>query len=383
MDQNEPPAAIGFVEKVANFVESRNKIIMKILKTTLLLFSCLILAACQSKKSHSDRDDSESDRSDPETEAQIFGEWRSTEFEDDVMIGENVSFFPDHTFKIEVGTFASDFTPLFSISGSGEWYASEDELTMIADVETIGMTYINSSAIDLGTVQGIVQDMRRELKEPQISKIVSIGPDSSGDIGMTLEDDGETTTYAKVESFEPEADEVAYEEEVVDYPSVEEGAIHAMDVKYLSGAQHSVLNPHKESTYVPQNAFDGNKATCWAMDVKKIEDERDRLINVKVYGTALRGLNIYNGYQKSESLYKKNNRPRNILIAIADPDNYKLIKKKFFEGQLKDTFGAQYIALDPPVSINGETISIFIEDWYEGDAYKDHICISEIEFLGD
>lgn len=354
---------------------------MKIFKTALLLLSFFVLAACQSKKGHSESDDRESGKSDPETETQIFGEWKSTEFEDDVMIGENVSFFPDHTFKIEVAALASDFTPLFSISGSGDWFASEDELTMIADVETIGMTYVNSSVIDLGTVQGIVQDLRREMKEPKISRIVSIGPDSSGDIEMTLEDDGEVTSYAKLESFDPEQVE-AYDE-VVDYPSVEEGAIHAMNVRYLYGAKGSVLKPHKESTYIPENAFDGNEATCWAINIGENPDERDRQITVAVDGTVLTGINIYNGYQKSESLYYKNNRPKNVLIAIEDPDNYKLVKQVIYQGKLRDTFGPQTIELDKPVAIDGEKISIFIEDWYEGSAYKDHLCISEIQFLGD
>lgn len=82
----------------------------------------------------------------------------------------------------------------------------------------------------------------------------------------------------------------------------------------------------------------------------------------------VKGIHLYAGYQKSESLYYKNSRPSGIRLEFSDGsyDTYKL----------EDVYGKQTMRLSNPVVT--KSIRIVIEDVYEGEKYSDTV-ISEIE----
>lgn len=118
--------------------------------------------------------------------------------------------------------------------------------------------------------------------------------------------------------------------------------------------------------YSPDMTTDNNSDTAWneGAEGEGIGEWIDFYSNKKQYVT---GINILNGYCKSETLYYENHRPRTIEIRF---DNMSV------ERELDDIYNVyQNIEFAEPVE--SRSVRIIIKDIYRGVEYDD-CCISEI-----
>lgn len=162
----------------------------------------------------------------------------------------------------------------------------------------------------------------------------------------------------------------------------------SLQAKYLMGGTSAMLNSNGKLTYHPKNMLDGNLASCWAIDQKRLISDpggrgNDCVVSFKLPSCKISEIIIYNGYQKNQDLYYKNCRPKGIVITYGS-DNANLIDETIYAGELKDTYGAQVIRLNKPLNIDSKKqINIFVDpdNIYHGNRYTD-ICLSEVEFHG-
>lgn len=151
-----------------------------------------------------------------------------------------------------------------------------------------------------------------------------------------------------------------------------------------------------ESMYSASRAQDGDTTTCWAVSGTGIGE----VLLAKV--DTMQEVFIYTGFQKSLDLFKKNSRPRKVMVYVLEP-TYKEATPSAVaymevnvvashEVELKDTFGKQTLPipaywpttvkthpdgtpLDDP--IYQSFVAIKILSVYPGSKYAD-TCISEI-----
>ena len=178
-------------------------------------------------------------------------------------------------------------------------------------------------------------------------------------------------------------------EVVLYYDLPDEGGIKKIDISSYISSRESVIDneptedfpepsfsdissssnmaPQGNVTYDARNVIDGNPSTAWT------EGAPDSGIGEKIFFKSsseqkVSHLQIMNGYCKSEDLYMKNNRVKNIRIVFSDGTS--------IDRSLTDEF-ANYdlIVLTEPVFCN--EFYIEITDVYKGTHYDD-TCISEI-----
>ena len=121
------------------------------------------------------------------------------------------------------------------------------------------------------------------------------------------------------------------------------------------------------SDYSPKSAIDGSSTTCWAEGASG--SGIGESITLAGSSTQLfSGFDIRNGYQKSDDVYQKNNRPKKLEVYV--------------DGTLVDTVSladsgltTQKFTFAKPVE--GKEITFKIADVYSGTKYND-CCISEI-----
>jgi len=137
----------------------------------------------------------------------------------------------------------------------------------------------------------------------------------------------------------------------------------------------SVLLAQGKSSYDPKNVLD-YKPTVW------IEGKPDHGVGESISfrypmiekDEPINSITIFNGFQKSESLYKKNSRVRTLRLYVNDIPAYNL--------HLADTMKEQSFSIDItpgdnlPVIIKLEILAV-----YPGDQYAD-TAITEIHFDG-
>jgi len=122
--------------------------------------------------------------------------------------------------------------------------------------------------------------------------------------------------------------------------------------------------------YESTNVFDQNPKTAWvpeSRDKNGIEEWLDIIFYPK---RIINSLQIINGYAKSETIYRANNRVKRLKITFDDGSS---IEEELKDGQM----GFQKIKF-----INAKKIGhlrILIEEVYLGSKYHD-TCISEISF---
>ena len=117
-------------------------------------------------------------------------------------------------------------------------------------------------------------------------------------------------------------------------------------------ASESLFDPKCPLKYSIQNAFDGNPATSF------VENTEDDLMKIDIwFGKAVEQMAIINGYAQNYTLYKSNNRIKEVAkyFTLAD-----------------DILGYQYI---PCKGTNIEFTSL-----YSGSKYNDS-CIAEINYI--
>lgn len=135
----------------------------------------------------------------------------------------------------------------------------------------------------------------------------------------------------------------------------------------LQALQASSVLSERGMTHSAQRIWDGSLDKAWVegADGQGIGESVLVKFNTKCL---VKGIHLYAGYQKSESLYYKNSRPSKIGLEFSDGsyDTY----------ELDDIYGKQTIQF--PDSIVAKSFRIVIEDVYEGKKYSDTV-ISEIE----
>ncbi len=118
----------------------------------------------------------------------------------------------------------------------------------------------------------------------------------------------------------------------------------------------------------PSNVVDGTLDNAWCENASGQGVGEYVLINFNnIY--RLTGMTIYAGYQKSEDLYYKNSRPKEIRITFADGS--------FEDVTLSDAMGPQTVTFTRPVDTS--SVEIMIRSVYPGSAYEDTL-ISEVSF---
>lgn len=186
-----------------------------------------------------------------------------------------------------------------------------------------------------------------------------IGTDK-GDSGDDKADNTETKTTTVATQAETEAPEAP----------ADESAQTGDPMNHIKNwfASSSLYEEKYDVEHGPAEAFDGRVDTAWVEDQPGygggesigLEFTEECMVS---------GIFINAGYQKSEELYYKNNRPKEIGVFIdGDLYNYEV---------LQDTYGVQTISFDSPVKAS--RIELSIETVYSGNKYDD-TCISEIEF---
>ncbi len=177
-------------------------------------------------------------------------------------------------------------------------------------------------------------------------------------------------------------------------------------IKYAAFSHADSDNP----SYPPSHLFDANYSTCWVANAP--EESKNPVLYIRLPGNT-KMVNIYSGYGKSEELFYKNARPKQIKLSLysaINPDGYvsevaTLYKSVKYPGDkiytLKDSAMVQHIPIDfngkelkdfseqventfrekfsMPVNHSCRLLKIEIQEVYPGTRWQD-ICISEIFF---
>jgi hypothetical protein len=151
-------------------------------------------------------------------------------------------------------------------------------------------------------------------------------------------------------------------------PDVEEGA----PTRTFARAS-SVLKPQGGSRYDANNVLDGRLDTAWVEGVPG--PGRGEWIEIEFpVNTVVSEIAIFPGYGKSEQLFKKNSRPRKILIQFVGEYQHSG-NPRAQEMALVDEMKWQTVKVTP--SVTTVAVRFTIIDVYPGTAYED-TAISEI-----
>lgn len=120
--------------------------------------------------------------------------------------------------------------------------------------------------------------------------------------------------------------------------------------------------------YPPGNIIDGDSSTAWVEGSSG--DGVGEWIQIEFGGMyVMSGINICNGYQKSEDIYLKNNRVKNIRLHFSD--------NSYIDYELSDSYG-QTQSLMFPQPMRTDRVVLEILSVYSGVKYQD-TCLSEIQ----
>jgi len=137
----------------------------------------------------------------------------------------------------------------------------------------------------------------------------------------------------------------------------------------------SFLKNSAGSNYKADNIHDFDLRTTWATDKNKGIDEKLTIHFPYSENLSLTHIEIYNGYQKSESVWKNNSRAKKIELFINGKSTYIL--------HLQDTLKMQRFSIGKRFSPHESDLIVQFKvlEIYPGDKYDD-LCISEINFDG-
>ncbi len=170
------------------------------------------------------------------------------------------------------------------------------------------------------------------------------------------------------EDSSPSGEAEATETAVTEQPNEgKPGQVQSTFPVFTMAAASSVLPPEYDSTYVPEHVFDGDIKTAWVEGVSHAGE--GEWIQLSAAGIqTVQGIEIVNGYCKSEEIYIKNNRVRDIRITFDDGTSETF--------SLKDDFG-RYQNFDFSEPKNTTAVKMEILSVYKGVKYQD-TCISEV-----
>ena len=141
-----------------------------------------------------------------------------------------------------------------------------------------------------------------------------------------------------------------------------------MDNDHIIEINASSTLVERSVTHYPKRVVDGDIATAWSEGAsgtgigESISFKMDRACKIT-------GMELWNGYRKSEEAYKKNSRPSKIEVIFGDGTS-RII-------QLDDRVNSEYfsaatgevIYFDEPVYT--DELTIVIRDVYKGEKYED------------
>ncbi len=175
----------------------------------------------------------------------------------------------------------------------------------------------------------------------------------------------ETAAIAQTES-ESSSTESSPEETSTDNEEDTSEAAPAISMSNITAVTATSSLSEQNMTHLPSRVIDGDLSTAW------VEGASGQGIGESIHFTfdddyLVTGLIIHAGYQKSDSHYRKNSRPKEILVEF-----YNGGKERFI---LQDTNSEQNLKFHDSRVVDG--MAIYIESVYEGDTYED-TCISEV-----
>ena len=164
---------------------------------------------------------------------------------------------------------------------------------------------------------------------------------------------------------------------------VEEDAASVLGYKALSYASDStavsaftaisadaVLDDQYDFNYAPENAADGDFATCWAYTGS---DLCPALTFAAEAPETLRGMAITAGYAKNEDIFNKNCRIKAIEVTFADG-----MEKTFNLDEVEVFDGMRVLPFEGIVET--DSVSVKVTEVYPGSKYDD-VCVSEVVFF--
>ncbi len=160
-------------------------------------------------------------------------------------------------------------------------------------------------------------------------------------------------------SFVPAAAEAALAENAGDYVEIPLGDVSASASSELKD---------RYGKYPAEYANDGNSRTTWAEQADG--NGEGEWLEFSFPEQNVAGFTIRAGYHKSSSIYKKNARPREILVSVGDNDPVAV--------QLDDVRSPQTVLFDRPVA--ADSLTITLSTFYGGTKYED-TCITDVRIL--
>lgn len=136
-----------------------------------------------------------------------------------------------------------------------------------------------------------------------------------------------------------------------------------------SVSANSILEP--TSAYQPAQMFDSKYDMAWSTDGKKTNGIGGAFAIQFAVPLDLKGIMIWNGYQRSETHFKANGRVSELEVSGNPPQVLKV----------KDTMEPQKILFAKPLQ-KVTNLTLTIKNIYPGSQYKD-VLISEIRFIDD
>ncbi|QCX38217.1 hypothetical protein FF125_07150 [Aureibaculum algae] len=131
----------------------------------------------------------------------------------------------------------------------------------------------------------------------------------------------------------------------------------------------------KSDTYKAWNIHDFDLSNTWATNKNKGIGERITFVFGRTKTLSIHQIQIYNGYQKSESTWENNSRAKKLALSING--------KQYAYLELEDVRNVQIFTIDAQkfLADTNLTFDLKIMEIYPGKKYDD-LCISEINFDG-
>jgi len=174
-----------------------------------------------------------------------------------------------------------------------------------------------------------------------------------------------------------DAEENIAEDDIVDEIQKKEiPKTSAVKTKRNSFSASSTLPNEGNLTYYPANAFDGDITTAWVEGVSGngigecLSITFGEPVNIQAFG-------FDNGYAKSESLYYKNSRPKNLKFVFETESGTENTTFSFDDKYDGDFFFHYANSFKQVKKVN-----VYIEDVYPGTKYED-TCITDIFFYDE
>lgn len=216
---------------------------------------------------------------------------------------------------------------------------------------------------------GMLNRNINEMKFPEVDEDKETAPEVSEPKENVSDVENETAENGSKKAVEPKESDDTVITEAVDLENKRDMVDLEKEVPRIDAANFrnvratSYLEESKYNiVHSPERVIDGDLTTGWAEGVSgqgigesvTVDFDEEYLVS---------GIEIYAGYQKTESLYNKNSRPKEIYLEFSDGSGEVYI--------LEDTKDVQNMEFAVPVITN--SITLRIDSVYPGDKYEDTV----------